>query len=585
MEGYFACVGLGPGQLDAVTPRARQVLNESDIVYLMSREGTPAHKLVVDLLDEPSKIRLFLPKNLRWGEWGDAPELLSAFDSMLSEAAAGRRVAFPVIGDSTIYSPFGYLLDKLRASGLPYEVVPGIPVFVATGQASGDWLVRDEGGLLLVGAPNLERLEDAFASASTVILYAADMDAVRAALGFARRYGLQSAQFIRLAASGSGHGVIDLLTDDPTVAGGTVILKRWPGQRFERKSYVFADRAADCLVEMNTVMREGVYRVLDDGVPLRFTGFFPEGKVEVPVCVMFHGGGWQIGNRGQFVALGQAFAACGIALITCDYRISSVHGGTPFDSVEDAQEAVRWIHANAAELGVDPERIVVGGASAGGHVAVGVSVFGPAEVASVPRAYVLLNPVTDTSEKGYGYDVIPNDPSQLDVNLRMDHVLPPCIVLHGAVDQLVPFQNSCDFVTKARALGTNVHFHLYPGLPHGFFNHDFQGTRRWYYDSAERIVAFLADLGICEAEVVERLKLLNERDRHASLVDAAINAAAVKDQIESLREDLADMAEDLKARTLDAESAVVGQKQILNNIKAMIGRVNTISNTLSYQKA
>ena len=50
-------------------------------------------------------------------------------------------------------------------------------------------------------------------------------------------------------------------------------------------------------------------------------------------------------------------------------RLTTQHDATPLESIADAKSAIRWIRENAEELGVDPDRIVASGYSAGGHLA------------------------------------------------------------------------------------------------------------------------------------------------------------------------------------------------------------------------
>lgn len=87
-----------------------------------------------------------------------------------------------------------------------------------------------------------------------------------------------------------------------------------------------------------------------------------------PVLVWFHGGGWVIGDLDTHDPLCRSLAnAAGIAIISVDYRLAPEH---PFPAgLDDALASVRWVAANAEELGVDSERLAVGGDSAGGNLA------------------------------------------------------------------------------------------------------------------------------------------------------------------------------------------------------------------------
>ena len=85
--------------------------------------------------------------------------------------------------------------------------------------------------------------------------------------------------------------------------------------------------------------------------------------------------------------------------MTADYRVASRHAAKVVDCIKDAKSAVRWIRTNAARLGIDPNRIVAGGGSAGAHIAAAAANIRdfdePGEdrsTSSVPNALVLFNP-------------------------------------------------------------------------------------------------------------------------------------------------------------------------------------------------
>ena len=88
-----------------------------------------------------------------------------------------------------------------------------------------------------------------------------------------------------------------------------------------------------------------------------------------PAIVFFFGGGWENGKITQFEPQASYLARRGMVSARADYRVKSRQGVTPKECVEDAKSAVRWLRANAAKLGVDSDRIVAAGGSAGGHIA------------------------------------------------------------------------------------------------------------------------------------------------------------------------------------------------------------------------
>ena len=99
---------------------------------------------------------------------------------------------------------------------------------------------------------------------------------------------------------------------------------------------------------------------------------YPPGWKETdkrPAIVFFFGGGWNSGTIRQFEPQAKHIANRGMVAARADYRVKSRHGVRPNDCVEDAKSAVRWMRQNATKLGVDPDRIVSAGGSAGGHIA------------------------------------------------------------------------------------------------------------------------------------------------------------------------------------------------------------------------
>ena len=87
-----------------------------------------------------------------------------------------------------------------------------------------------------------------------------------------------------------------------------------------------------------------------------------------PCVVLIHGGGWDGGDRTELAGLNRWLAARGVAVAAFDYRLAPAH---PWPAqAEDLRVGVAWRRANAARLGVDPERLTLVGRSAGAQIAV-----------------------------------------------------------------------------------------------------------------------------------------------------------------------------------------------------------------------
>ncbi|CAN5120151.1 hypothetical protein BH09ACT6_BH09ACT6_14910 [soil metagenome] len=87
----------------------------------------------------------------------------------------------------------------------------------------------------------------------------------------------------------------------------------------------------------------------------------------LPVYVYFHGGGWTSGDKKTVTKYCAHQAATGMVVVNVNYR----HAGRfqMNHMIEDAESAVEWVHTNIGRFGGDPERVVLGGDSAGGHIA------------------------------------------------------------------------------------------------------------------------------------------------------------------------------------------------------------------------
>ena len=112
-----------------------------------------------------------------------------------------------------------------------------------------------------------------------------------------------------------------------------------------------------------------------------------------PVVVLYHGGGFTIGTAREFDPVGARVAAEADAVVVVpDYRLAPEHRFPA--AAEDALCALRWASENADVLGVDANRIAVGGDSAGGNLAAVVAQQRPVPI----RFQLLIYPATDMTQ-------------------------------------------------------------------------------------------------------------------------------------------------------------------------------------------
>lgn len=104
--------------------------------------------------------------------------------------------------------------------------------------------------------------------------------------------------------------------------------------------------------------------------------YVPRGVDKAPVLVAAHGGGWQIGDRKLYQHWGPYLAQRGYALFSIEYRLMTSEKKTWPGAACDVKAAVKFVRANAAKLGLDPDRIAMIGDSAGAHLVSMVALAG-----------------------------------------------------------------------------------------------------------------------------------------------------------------------------------------------------------------
>jgi len=227
--------------------------------------------------------------------------------------------------------------------------------------------------------------------------------------------------------------------------------------------------------------------LLDLYLPERATGL-------LPVILWVHGGAWRGGNKENSPAIRQA--GRGYAAASINYRLSQ-EAIFPAQ-IEDCKAAVRWLRANAARYNLDPNRIGVWGASAGGHlvallgtsggvkdlegdlgnanyssrVQAVVDFFGPTDFLEMgkfpskiahyapdsPESQLLGGPVLENKEKARRANPI--------TYISKDD--PPFLIMHGDQDQSVPL-NQSELLTEAlKKAGIEVTCEVVRGAGHGF---------------------------------------------------------------------------------------------------------------------
>lgn len=222
-----------------------------------------------------------------------------------------------------------------------------------------------------------------------------------------------------------------------------------------------------------------------DGRELRLD-FYPAASTSgghAPCVLVLHGGGWDSGDRGQFPEFNRWLAGEGYAVASLDYRLAPKH---PYPApVEDTRDALAWLRARARDLGIDANRFVLLGRSAGGQIA-------------LQAAYTLKDPGVRgviafyaPADMVFGYS-LPGNPLILDSRKVMDQYLnggcresdapcraasplefadrgsPPTLLLHGRPDVLVSHRHATHLSAKLGELGVPHAVVDLPWATHGY---------------------------------------------------------------------------------------------------------------------
>jgi acetyl esterase len=221
------------------------------------------------------------------------------------------------------------------------------------------------------------------------------------------------------------------------------------------------------------------------------------------VVVWIHGGGWVRGSLDTVDPVCRALVnEVGCAVVSVGYRLAPEH---PFPvGLEDCYAALEWVETNPEIVLGDPDRIAVGGTSAGGNLAVAVALLardreGPAIAHQVPFVPVLDRPRATRSyeENATGYGL-----SRADMEWYWSHYvgaetdagnryaaplqardlsrLPPATIVTAGNDPIR--DDGIEYADRLRATGADVEHHHYPDMPHGiasaaYYHEDVGRTR------------------------------------------------------------------------------------------------------------
>lgn len=202
-----------------------------------------------------------------------------------------------------------------------------------------------------------------------------------------------------------------------------------------------------------------------------------------PGVIIIHGGGWVEGSKEQMVDwFAVPFVRRDFVVANVEYRLAKA--ATAPAAVNDVLAAAKWFHDHAGDYKVDPNHIIVLGASAGGHLALMVGMtpdsagLGPATKIEAVIDFYGIADVADQLEgphrQAYAVTWVPEQPGRMDLARRLSPItyvrkgLPPVLAIHGDADKVVPYEQSVNLIKALKAAGDDADLITVPGGQHGF---------------------------------------------------------------------------------------------------------------------
>jgi acetyl esterase/lipase len=207
----------------------------------------------------------------------------------------------------------------------------------------------------------------------------------------------------------------------------------------------------------------------------------------LPTLIWIHGGGWTGGTKESYAGI-PAYLAMGMNVVNVEYRLARVAQAPA--AVEDCRCALRWVIQHAREYGIDINRLVVSGGSAGGHLALTTGMLpasagldrqcpGPdnLKVAAIVNWYGISD-VNELLEgpnmKAYAVTWVGSATDREQIAKRVSPLsyvragLPPVLTIHGDADPTVPYSQSIRLHKALSDAGVANELMTMPGGKHGF---------------------------------------------------------------------------------------------------------------------
>jgi acetyl esterase/lipase len=217
-----------------------------------------------------------------------------------------------------------------------------------------------------------------------------------------------------------------------------------------------------------------------------------------PTVIFIHGGGWVQGTKEGSALRALPYIAMGYSVVNVEYRLANVSLAPA--AIEDCRCALRWIVAHAKEYNLDPDRLIVAGESAGGHLALTTGMI-PASAGFDRTCYQMNEPrvaaivdffgITDIADlldgpnkkpfpESWPYTVqwLGNQPNRAELAKAASPLtyvksgMPPTIMIHGDADNLVPYEHSIKLRDALQRAGVPNELITIPKGGHGIWSPD-----------------------------------------------------------------------------------------------------------------
>jgi len=250
-----------------------------------------------------------------------------------------------------------------------------------------------------------------------------------------------------------------------------------------------------------------VYREVGDRQLKAYVHLPDAGGQSRPAILLFHGGGWKIGEAAWTFDRAGEFALMGLVALSIEYRLSN-DGLSPIDAVEDACAAFAWVRDQARRFRIDNRRVAGYGVSAGGHLVAAAATLPSVKGRAIgsrerPNALLLFSPALNIAKDEYFQGLMAGHgkPASYSPAEFVRRDLPPTLVIQGEKDSIVRTDHARAFCAAAEMAGARCSIKVYPNVGHLLTRNlqvqyqDFDSDPASLADARRRQDAFLVALG------------------------------------------------------------------------------------------